>query len=199
MTTKRLGVFGGSFDPVHNGHVSVAALAREHLGLSSMLFVPAGVQPLKRNSVVASSAQRLTMLKLAVGDLHGARILRTELRRKGPSYTVDTVAELTEAYPGHEICLVIGSDNLADITAWHRYREILSRVRLCVAHRPGYAMRSPRELAGVRITCLPSPEWGVSSTMIRRMVREGHSCAGMVPEMVRGYIQRHGLYRSCSK
>ena len=196
MTHTRLGVFGGSFDPIHNGHLAMATLAREHLGLSHVLFVPAGVPPHKRRTVHAPAEHRLAMLERALDGLGQCSVYRGELDRDGPSYTVDTLAAIADEHPGAELFFLIGSDNLTEIRTWHRYRDILSAVTLCVAHRPGHAARRPRELAGARVTRCPSPEWGVSSTMVREYISRGHSCAGLVPPAVRDYIEREGLYRA---
>jgi len=191
----RLGVFGGSFDPIHNGHLSVAALARERLGLGTVLFIPAGLQPHKRDVVQAPARHRLAMLRAALAGERACVIYRGELRRPGPSYTLDTVRSLRRRYPGRELFLIVGSDNLAEIRTWHRYRELLGLVTLAVAHRPGYGSRRPSGLRGARIVRIPSPESGVSSTQVRALLAAGRSCAGLLPRAVRGYIRRHGLYR----
>jgi nicotinate-nucleotide adenylyltransferase len=192
---RRLGVFGGSFDPVHNGHLAVAALAREHLGLQTVLFVPAGLPPHKLDVVRAPAAHRVAMLRAALAGEPGCVIYRGELLRSGPSYTLDTVRGLLRRYPGRELYLIVGSDTLAEIPTWHRYRELLGRVTLAVAHRPGYGLRPPPQLRGARVVRVPSPEWGVSSTQVRSYLAAGRSCAGLLPRSVRNYVRRHGLYR----
>jgi nicotinate-nucleotide adenylyltransferase len=194
-TGPRLGVFGGSFDPVHNGHLAVAALAREYLGLATVLFVPAGLPPHKLDAVRAPARHRAGMLRAALAGEPGCVIYRGELKRPGPSYTLDTVRGLQRRYPGRELYLIIGSDNLAEIPTWHRYRELLGIVTLAVAHRPGHGFRRPPQLRGARVVRVPSPQWGVSSTQVRSYLAAGHSCAGLLPRPVRDYIRRHRLYR----
>ncbi|MBD3242587.1 MAG: nicotinate (nicotinamide) nucleotide adenylyltransferase [Chitinivibrionales bacterium] len=195
MSESRLGLFGGSFDPVHNGHIAVASLAREFLGLSRVVFIPACIPPHKQRTVHAPAEHRLAMLERALaGKDEAFTIYRGELERRGPSYSIDTIEELLHDYPGAEICFIVGSDNLTEIPTWHRYRDIVARVNLCVAHRPGYSGNPPPELDGATITEMPSPEWGISSTMIRALIAQGYSCDGLLPWGVRGYVEEHGLY-----
>lgn len=196
MSSKpsRIGILGGSYDPVHCGHLAVAQLALEHLALDHVLLIPAAIPPHKRHVVSASTSQRLTMLRRAAGDNRALRVWDTEIRRGGVSYTIDTLHELRERHPNAELCFIIGSDNLREISSWHRYRAILRMVTLCVAHRPGHAMKPPGEIAATRMAAIPSPEWGVSSTMIRRRIARGLSCRYLIPESVRVYVERHALY-----
>lgn len=195
MGSVRFGLFGGSFDPVHNGHIAVAALAREFLELSQIIFIPARIPPHKKRTVHASAKQRLAMLELALSSRQEAfTIYRGELEREGPSYSIDTIEAFLADSPDAEICFIVGSDNLTEIPTWHRYRDILARVTLCVAHRPGYAGAPPAELAQATIVDLPSPEWGISSTMLRELLGRGYTCDGLIPASVRSFVARHGLY-----
>ncbi len=195
MSNIRLGLFGGSFDPVHNGHIAVAALAREFLELSQVVFIPARIPPHKKRTVHASAAQRLAMLEVALSSRQEIfSIYRGELEREGPSYSIDTIEALRAENPDAEICFIVGSDNLTEIPTWHRYRDILARVTLCVAHRPGYAGTPAGELSEATIVDLPSPEWGISSTMLRDFLERGYSCEGLLPAGVRGYAAQHELY-----
>jgi len=192
---ERIGLFGGAFDPVHNGHLAVAALARETLALPRVLFAPAGLPPHKQTTVHAPAVHRLAMLELALDGVVGCEIYRGELERPGPSYTIDTVRALKSGCPTTEIVLIVGSDNLAEIATWRRYRDLLREVTLGVVHRPGYALRRPAALAQATILRIDSPEWGISSTMVREFVRQARSCAGLLPPGVREYIDTYGLYR----
>jgi nicotinate-nucleotide adenylyltransferase len=195
MRASAIGVLGGIFDPLHNGHIALASLACDQLGLDTLYLVPAGVPPHKACSVRASAAHRLAMLRLATAGDKRLRVYGGEVRRGGISYTVDTLRELRRLHPASSILFVIGSDNLAEIPSWRCYREILSMVTLCVAHRPGHPLRRPPALVRAAVRTLCGPEWGVSSTMVRDYLARGCTCRGLVPEPVRRYIARHGLYR----
>lgn len=190
---SRIGILGGSFDPVHCGHLAVAQLAREHLRLDYVLLIPAAVPPHKRLVVSAGPRQRLTMLRHAAAGNRALRVWDIEIRRGGVSYTIDTLHALRDRHPDAELCYIVGSDNLREIPSWRRPRTILGMVTLCVAHRPGYSMKAPPEVG--RMVTIPSPEWGVSSTMIRRRLAQGHTCRYMIPEKVRDFIARNDLYR----
>jgi nicotinate-nucleotide adenylyltransferase len=194
MSGPSIGILGGIFDPVHSGHLAVAALAREHLGLERVYFVPAGSPPHKSRTVGASRRHRLAMLRLAVSRRRGCAVYTGELNRHGPSYSIDTIRALKRRHRDADLHFIIGSDNLREIRTWHRYREILANVVLCVAHRPGHSLRRPAELRGARIAVFPSPEWNVSSSLIRGYLARGFSCTGLLPDAVRAYIGRNRLY-----
>ena len=189
-----LGILGGVFDPVHEGHLAVAAAARDFLGLERLLLVPSGTPPHKR-SVTASARHRLAMLKAAVRSRPGLQIYDKEIRRRGYSYTVDTLRELSRIHPGRPLYFIVGSDNLREIETWYRYREILAMVTLCVTHRPRFRVAVPPALKGARILLFPSPESPASSTLVRKCLAKGESCRGLVAPAVASYIKRHGLYR----
>lgn len=194
MNSRRLGLFGGSFDPIHNGHLAVAALVREHLGLSRIVFIPAGRPPHKRHTVHVAPEHRLAMLQLAVADIPEFTVDSGEIERCGPSYTIDTLEALAAEDPARELFFIVGSDNLREMLTWRRYRDILRLVTLCVVHRPGHSSRRPPEMADARIRHCPSPEWGVSSSMVRELLAGRHSCVGLLSVAVRDYVRAHGLY-----
>jgi nicotinate-nucleotide adenylyltransferase len=198
MTESPIGVLGGIFDPVHVGHLSIASLALEFFKLDTVLFIPAGVPPHKSSTVTASAADRVEMLRLAISDFPQARIWDGEIGREGYSYTVDTLHQLSSFYPGHPLHFIIGSDNLREIRTWRNYREIISLVTLCVAHRPHYAIEVPLELKGARIRRFPSPEWGLSSTLLRTYLLSGYNCNYLIPKPVVEYIKRKKLYSGSS-
>ncbi|MBD3392134.1 MAG: nicotinate (nicotinamide) nucleotide adenylyltransferase [Chitinivibrionales bacterium] len=189
-----IGVLGGSFDPVHFGHLAIARLALEHFDLHKMLFIPAGVPPHKPDTVCAAAGQRLAMLKLAISGQPGFAAWDIEIRRPGKSYTVDTLTAVKKRFPGRDTYFIIGSDNLPEITTWHRYKALLSMTTLCIAHRPGHSMRVPRAIRGARILRFPSPEWGISSSRIRKLLAEGHSCRYLVPDSALRYAAARNLY-----
>jgi nicotinate-nucleotide adenylyltransferase len=196
VSKTAIAVFGGLFNPVHNGHLAVARLAADYFGFKQIHLFPAGAPPHKPFRPVMSSAHRLAMLKLAVKNDKQMMVHDDEIRRPGISYTIDTLHALQQKYPGKEICFIIGADNLTEIPTWHLYRNILKITTLCVAHRPGFLMKTPNELKQARIATFPSPEWGISSTMIRSLLSQGYRCTGLLPEAVIEYIRRHKLYRS---
>jgi nicotinate-nucleotide adenylyltransferase len=188
-----VGILGGIFDPVHNGHLSIAALARDFFGLSEILFIPSG-RPPHKSCPGATARQRLAMLRRALKGEKRFVLWDGELRRPGISYTFDTLKRLEREFPRRPFYFIVGSDNLGEIVTWHRYREVLSMVTLCVAHRPGHTLAIPRVLRGARIAAFPSPEWDISSTMVRDYCGRGLSCRYLVPDPVWDYISSQRLY-----
>lgn len=192
---RPIGILGGIFDPVHHGHLAAAQLAAEYFNCEKVLFVPAGVPPHKLSSVTASSEHRLSMLRSALAGNDRAAIWVNEIERGGVSYTIDTLDELAEAYPGVPLCFIIGADNLHEIHTWYRYTDILERVTLCVTDRPGFSMEVPETLRHATIKTFPSPNWGLSSSRIRQLLAQGHSGKYLLPQSVQEYIMKYGLYR----
>jgi nicotinate-nucleotide adenylyltransferase len=191
-----VGILGGIFDPVHNGHLATACLARDYFNLDKVFLIPAGMPPHKSGSVAATAGHRLAMLKCAVKDTKSMTVWDEEIRRNGISYTVDTIGKIEKKYPRVPLYFIIGSDNLGEIVTWHNYRLFLSSVVLCVAHRPGYPLTIPPELRVGKIETFPSPEWAISSTMIRSYLGRGYSCEYLLPHCVAAYIKRRGLYKN---
>lgn len=185
-----IGLLGGSFDPVHHGHLIVGQVAREALGLETLRFVPARQQPFKSGRHGASAEHRAAMLALALADAPGLSVEPIELDRPGPSYTIDTLHQLRDREPGRQFTLLLGADAAAELDAWHRAREIPEAARVIVFARPGSAVPASPLIAGV----IDVPGIDISATEIRRRVREGLSIRYWVPEAVDEYISRHGLY-----
>ncbi len=192
--SKPVGLLGGIFDPVHYGHLAAGRLAFEHFGLDRVVFIPAGVPPHKVTTVTASPLDRLSMLRIALRNETYAAIWDREVNRSCLSYTVDTLHELAGEYPDTPLYFIVGSDNLDEIHTWHHYKEILEMVTLCIAERPGYPMRVPPSLSTAIIRTFPSPCWGLSSTMLRNYVARGYQCRYLLPDGVREYIFKNGLY-----
>jgi nicotinate-nucleotide adenylyltransferase len=190
-----IAVFGGIFNPIHNGHLAVAGLAAAHLGLSAIHLFPSGSPPHKPKGALVSAHHRLTMLRLAVRGDRSLVVHDDELRRQGITYTIDTLIALHGRYPGRKLYFIIGSDNLREIATWHRFREVLAMTTFCVAHRPGSSLNVPLALKGIELVTLPSPEWGISSSMVRAYLARGFRCTGLLPEAVVDYIAEKGLYR----
>jgi nicotinate-nucleotide adenylyltransferase len=191
---RPIGLLGGTFDPVHYGHLAVAHLAFEHFKLHTLFLIPSGTPPHKHDAVHVAARHRVRMLQLALTSDSPFKIYRGELARKGFSYTVETVRYFSKHYPGRQLFFIIGSDNLKELKTWHRYTEILDTVTLCVTHRPGYSMSIPPECARGTILTFPSPEWGISSSRLRALLKNGYTGEYLIPGPVRRYIETHTLY-----
>lgn len=184
----RVGVFGGSFDPVHHGHLIVAAEAMRVLGLDEIRFVPAGEQPFKRSRLVAPPDHRLAMLHRAVAGVPGFLVDPQECRRPGPSYTVDTLRALRAAQPDASLSLLVGSDAAQDFLQWREAAVIQELARVVVLSRPGAV---PPPGVGQVLTV---PAIDISATAIRERLRAGESIRFLVPDAVARYITEHRLY-----
>ena len=200
----RLGIFGGTFNPVHLGHLIMAQDALEHFELSKVLFVPCANPPHKATTDLAPARHRLAMLESALEGELRFEISEIELRRGGTTYTIDTIRTLAAAYPGVELCFIIGADSLAELHLWKDIGSLLNLCRIVTIARPGV------DLAGMKGTDLKLPaSWAerlladvraghlvnVSSTDIRYRVAEGLSIRYLVPPGVDMYITEHSLYR----
>ena len=199
----RIGLIGGSFDPVHQAHLALGQVAAAHLGLTELRWIPVG-HAWQKARQLAPAAHRLAMLRAALqAPLPGATrqlIDDCEIRRDGPSYTLDTLREVQVAHPEAELVLIIGQDQYAGLPTWHGWREIVQLVTLAVAARAGQAVRPGPELAAVphRLVMLPLPALAVSSTDIRARLGRGEPAASLVPALlpatVASYIESHHLY-----
>ncbi len=185
-----IGLLGGSYDPVHNGHLIVGQVAAEALGLDSLRFVPAREQPFKRGRHGAAAEDRAAMLSLALADSPGMVVEPIELSRPGPSYTVDTLRALRAREPEAEFTLLLGADAAADLPAWHEAAEVPRLVRVVVFARPGSTVPA---LAAISET-VTVPALDISATGIRQRVREGRSIRHWVPDSVAEYVASHRLY-----
>jgi len=201
----RIGIFGGTFDPVHLGHLLLAEQCREQGRLDRVKFVPAAAPPHKLEKQVTPFAQRVEMLALAIAGHPAFEIDELEKDRSGPSFTADTLAELQQRNPGAELCLVIGADTLADLPNWHRPDLVVERASLLVAARPGITPVSLESLkhqiglpehACVCCQIVHIPLIGISSTDLRTRVSAGRSIRFQVPRAVECYIEQHQLYTS---
>jgi nicotinate-nucleotide adenylyltransferase len=185
-----LGVFGGSFDPVHHGHLIVGQVAAETLGLDVLRFVPAREQPFKVGRHHTSAEHRHAMLCLATAGIPGFAVDRTELDRPGPSYTVQTLEALAGQEPGARLVLLLGADAAADLSAWYEADRIPELARLVVFARPGSRVPVSPLIAQV----VEVPALDISATEIRRRVGRKQSIRYWVPDSVAEYIARHRLY-----
>lgn len=191
----RVGVFGGTFDPPHVGHLLLASDAREALRLDNLIFVPAATQPFKVHAPpVASPQDRLEMVRLAVAGDANYTVDDTEIGRKGLSFTVDTLEQLSKKNPGAELFLLLGEDALAGIDGWRSPERIRELATLAVMRRSG-SERSPVATIAGGVTTVSARRVDVSSTEIRERLRAGKSIKGFVPESVERFIEARGLYR----
>jgi nicotinate-nucleotide adenylyltransferase len=199
-TGPTIGLFGGSFDPPHLGHVALARQARDQLALDEVRWLPAGEPWQKAGRVVAAAADRVAMVALAIAGEHGMVLDERETRRAGPSYTIDTVDDLRAECPGAALVLVVGQDQYAGLPTWHRWRDLVDAVTLAVAGRAGEAPRPAPELAARphRVVVLDLPPVAVSSTAVRAAAAAGADLQALVGPAVAGYIARRGLYRAPS-
>jgi nicotinate-nucleotide adenylyltransferase len=188
----RLGVFGGTFDPVHIGHLVLAEAAREQAKLDSVLFLPAGQPWRKPDREVTPMAHRLAMVSLAIAGNESFDVSTAELEREGPSYTAVTLTALRRDHPGSELFFITGADALADMPNWRDPQRIVDLATILVAARGGEAPAPAVE--GARVQVVRMPEIGVSSSDLRQRVAAGASIRYLVPEPVRAYIAAHSLY-----
>jgi len=201
---KKLGILGGSFDPLHLGHLSVAQQVADGLGLDQVILVPAGSPPHKLDRELAPAADRLAMVRLAVRGLARLSVSDVEICRPGPSYTIDTLRQMRAALgEGNDYSLIIGADTVGDLPAWHQAARLLEEADFAVVGRPGYepdfaavkkALGAPAA-ARLRAAVVQIEPCEVSSTEIRRRVAAGEDLKGLVRADVAEYIKSRGLYR----
>jgi len=189
-----VGVFGGTFDPPHIGHLLVAGHARESLGLDTLVLIPSSTSPHKRDRRLTPPEDRLAMVRLAVAGVPGMEVSDIEVRRGGVSYTIDTLRMVQAGYPDAELTLLIGMDNVADFGTWRDPEGILALAQVVVLTRPGYSAPPQADSYLRRMRLCGVPEIEIASRDIRRRVLEGRSIHWMVTDEVEHYILQHGLY-----
>lgn len=193
----RIGLLGGSFDPVHLAHIALARTALSALSLDQVQLIPAG-QPWQRPPLGALPEHRLAMLKLAIGQQDKIVINPVEINRRGPTYTIDTILELPA---DHEYFWILGADQLQNFCTWRQWSDIAERVQLVVAQRPGSQAHAPTELnAWIQqhqkpLIHLPFEPLQISANEIRKRIAEGQTISQFIPGPVENYISAHGLYR----
>jgi nicotinate-nucleotide adenylyltransferase len=198
---ERLGVLGGTFDPPHVGHLWLATLARDALALDRVLFLPASQPPHKRGRRLSSAADRLLMTRLAIAGDEAFELCPIEMERPGPSFTVDTVAELLRLYAGSRLILIMAADSLAQIDTWRDPDRLLTLAEWAVGPRPGSdlparaALRQRFGRNASRIHLLDGPSLDVSASAIRRRVAAHRAIRYLVPVAVEELIAERGLYR----
>lgn len=194
---KKIGLLGGSFDPVHTAHLALARAALQTLALDEVQFIPAG-QPWQRGALCANRTQRCEMIRLAIAAEPGLTLNTIEVDRPGPTYTVETLRALPR---GPQYIWLLGSDQLANFCSWHDWAGIVALADLAVATRPGTPLAAPAPLqqvlarAGRTLLELPLPPMAVSASEIRRRLAQGLPVGDLLPKPVLAYIEACGLYR----
>jgi nicotinate-nucleotide adenylyltransferase len=201
-----LGVFGGTFDPIHYAHLAVAQEAAETLGLERVLFVPAGQPPHKPDREITPAADRLAMIELAIAGNARFAVDRLELDRAGPSYTVDTlealIASRSAAGMSTDLVLLLSAEAFLDLATWREPRRVLELARVAVAPREGYPAAGPAFMIehfpdlAERVRYLDGPRMRLSASELRARAAAGRSLRYLVPDAVAAYIDDHGLYRN---
>ncbi|HEY7567355.1 MAG TPA: nicotinate-nucleotide adenylyltransferase [Gemmatimonadaceae bacterium] len=191
----KVGILGGTFDPVHNGHLLLAECAREQLSLDEVLFVPAGNPWRKSERAITPAEHRLAMLRLAIEGNDAFGISDIELRREGPSYTADTLEALAGERLDDAFWFIVGADALADIRHWREPERIARHARIGAAPRSGTEMPHDGVIPSDRIDGFDCPGLDISSTDIRARVSSGRSIRYMLPDAVCRYIEANRLYR----
>lgn len=191
--SKKIGIMGGTFDPIHTGHLIIAEKAREEFGLEKILFIPSGTPPHKQKAF-APSVHRLAMVEIAVEGNKCFEVSDMEVKRKKNSYTYDTVSLVNRHDPGRKIFFITGEDAFCDITSWHRYRELVKKTVFLVAPRE---QKSPAGIPAVPFLTyrfIDMPLLGISSSYVRDCISAGKTVKYLLPEKVIEYIRRHNLY-----
>jgi nicotinate-nucleotide adenylyltransferase len=198
---RRIGVFGGTFDPIHIGHLVIAEEARVRLALAQVLFVPARVSPLKLPGTFFSAEDRLAMVELAIADNPGFAASRVDLDREGPSFTVDTLRRLREACaPQDQLYFIMGADSVSMLHRWRQATEIIRLARIVAVSRPGFSLDLAALEPGLpglaaATDLITAVHIGVSSTDLRRRLEEGRPIRYQVPAAVEAYIHAHHLVK----
>lgn len=204
----RLGLLGGTFNPIHRGHLAIARAARDGLHLDRVVLIPSARPPHKKadGSDLAPAEDRLAMARLAVQGEQGLEVSDLELRRSGPSFTIDTISAFERERPDAELYFIIGADSLAELESWRDAAKLLDRVRFVVVNRPGHDVERgiaavERALGfersrGLRERTVTMEPVSIAATTIRDRVRRGEPIDGLVSDPVRDYIAARGLYRA---
>ncbi|MCD6334205.1 MAG: nicotinate-nucleotide adenylyltransferase [Candidatus Latescibacteria bacterium] len=195
MNKRKIGIFGGTFDPIHLGHLITAQEVRITHGLKKVIFVPSADPPHKARRPLTRAGDRLRMAALAIEGDPRFELSSIELERPGKSYTVDTLRQMRESFgPEVELCFIIGTDNVPEIRTWKEPERIFDLAEVIVATRPGFDPHEMNAPFAERMTFIPTPEIAISSTEIRQRVKRGQPIRYWVPKEVERYVEEKRLY-----
>jgi nicotinate-nucleotide adenylyltransferase len=195
---RRVGVMGGTFDPIHHGHLVTAEEAVVQFGLDQVVFVPTGRPWMKADRVVSPSEDRYLMTVVATASNPRFSVSRVEIDREGPTYTVDTLRELADEHPDAELYFITGADAILEIFDWKDPEDVLGLAHFIAATRPGYDLARFEAAAPThhpKVSTMDIPALAISSSDIRERVKEGRAIRYLLPEGVKSYIEKQGLYR----
>ena len=195
-TSPTTGIFGGSFDPIHSGHLILARDVLEQADLKRILFMPASQAPLRRDSPQASAENRLDLIRAAISGETAFEVSEIELKAGGTSYTIETLEALLSDYPDECFALIIGADQFCQLPQWRRIDELMEMTEFICLERPGFSMEIPLEFSNLRWRPVRARPIAVSSTEIRIRVRDGLSIRNLLPDPAVKIIIERGLYRS---
>ncbi len=187
----KIGILGGTFDPIHYGHLILGEQVRVQLGLDRVIYVPTFMPPHKISGSIAAASHRLKMVALAVKKNKRFSVSDIEIRRRGKSYTVDTLRQIKKRHPAAELFFICGSDLVNEIPTWKNVDQIYGMARFVLAKRPGFGKR----LSGKNFIKINVAQVDISSSVIRDLVRQGRSIRYLTPGTVVEYIEKHGLYK----
>lgn len=192
----RIGIMGGTFNPIHHGHLVAAEEVREEFGLDEVVFVPTGIPPHKDDGEIAKAKHRYMMVNLATATNPNFSTSGIEIKRDGKSYTLDTIREFKKIYKEAAIYFVTGTDAVAEISTWKNVEELPKICEFIAVSRPGYPLQLDDKNFIQHTHLFEVPALAISSTDIRRRMKEGKSIKYLVPQTVEEYIYKHGLYKT---
>ncbi len=190
----KIGLYFGSFNPIHNGHLIIANYVLQHTNINQVWFVVSPQNPLKKSATLLNEYNRLYLVQIAIEDERSLRASDIEFRLPKPSYTIDTLTYLTEKYPAYEFSVIMGSDSYQNLPAWKNYKQLLKNFSIIVYERPGF--KSEKVYEDSQTTFLKAPLLEISSTYIRKTIKEDKSIKYLVPEKVRIEIEQNNYYKN---